>query len=387
MSKISRSINKLKKHILSSSTSQNLFSTTKNVIFLTRTLTSQQSVFSNSSSSSLKKIHNANFNSSHGGVRKFCSLRKEVEVKKHQSLLSVDNQSTHNLKRKDLWTSIPVRAYCLSPRIDLIGLMSENQANLIPHTPEMNNYDVLRFANTNFSNLLPNLEAKLCGSGYSYMVVFPYGSAVMFNMLDYEFGTYLKIIKRHALGLQPDTGKDCEDSFQHYIDYEVREKQDLATWMQGGLNCILLQQLNMDGICTLGSILGQRVALYYYYRLVDQWVKEYSSINYGLEERGSLSHWIELVKHTRRRSKDADIIYNFGLSERSDISWKEYTKYAQMLDYLRNEFEFTRIFAGLDPQYLLCWNENGSTLCTLQTLCMRNLICVDGIFTNRGISI
>ncbi|KAI3833459.1 hypothetical protein MKX03_027203 [Papaver bracteatum] len=342
MSKISKSIKKLKKHILSSSASQNLFNTTKNVIFLTRTLTPLQSILSNSFSSSLNKFHNTNFNSSHGGARKFFSLRKEVEVKKHHSLLSVDNQNTHNLKRKDLWTSIPVRAYCLSPRIDLIGLMSENQVNLIPHTPGMNNYAILRFTNTNSRNLLP---VSFCSFyGYSYMVVFPYGSAIMFIMLDYEFGTYLKIIKRHASGLQPDTGKDCGDSFQHYIDYEVREKQDLPTWMQGGLNCILLQQLNMDGICTLGSILGQRVDLDYYSRM-------YSSINYGFEERGSLSCWIDLVKHTRRRSKDANIIYNFRLSERSDIYWKEDTKYAQMLDYLRNEFELTRIFAGLDRTF------------------------------------
>ncbi|KAI3859058.1 hypothetical protein MKW92_044704, partial [Papaver armeniacum] len=150
MSKISRSINKLKKRIFSSSPSANLFSATKNPIFLTRTLTSKQIVFSNSSSISLNKIHNANFNSSHGGARNFCSLRKEVEVKKHQSSLLVDNQSTHNLKRR----SIPVRAYCLSPRIDLIGLMSENQANLIPHTPGMSNYAVLKFANTNSLNPL-----------------------------------------------------------------------------------------------------------------------------------------------------------------------------------------------------------------------------------------
>ncbi|KAI3837394.1 hypothetical protein MKX03_018111 [Papaver bracteatum] len=181
--------------------------------------------------------------------------------------------------------------------------MSENQDNLIPHTPGMNNYVVLRVANTNSCNLLPNLEDKLRGSGHSYMVVFPYRSVVMFNMLDYEFGTYLKIIKRHASGLQPGTGKDCGDSFQHYI---------------GGLNYILLQQLNMDGICTLGSILGKIVALDYYSRLVDQWVKEYSSINYGLEKRGSLS---------------------------------QDTKYAKILDYLRNEFELTWIFAGLDRKF------------------------------------
>ncbi|KAI3900806.1 hypothetical protein MKW92_003981 [Papaver armeniacum] len=291
MSKISSSISKLKKRILSSSSSsENLFSTTNSArktspFFLTRTLTSNQSIFSNSSSIFLTKIHNPNFDSSHGGARNLSSLRKEVEVKKHQSSFSVDNRSTHNLKRKDLWTSIPVRAYCLSPRIDLIGLMSENQANLIPHTPGMSNYAVLRFANTNSLNPL-------------------------------------RIIKRHASGLQKTCKDDGGDSLQHYIDYEVREKQDLPTWMQGGLNCMLLQQLDIDGMCTVGSILGQSVALDYYSLLVDQWVKEYLGVNYGLEKKGQ-----------------------------SDIAWKGDTKYAQMLDYLRDEFQLTQRFAGLDRKF------------------------------------
>ncbi|KAI3859059.1 hypothetical protein MKW92_044705, partial [Papaver armeniacum] len=99
--------------------------------------------------------------------------------------------------------------------------------------------------------------------------------------------------------------------------YEVREKQDLPTWMQGGLNCMLLQQLDIDGMCTVGSILGQSVALDYYSLLVDQWVKEYSGVNYGLEKRGSISSWIKLFKHSRSRAPDADAIsHYFGLSER-----------------------------------------------------------------------
>ncbi|KAI3920909.1 hypothetical protein MKW98_015897 [Papaver atlanticum] len=331
MSKISRSINKLKKRILSSSASENLFSTTKNPIFLTGTLTSKQSIFSNSSSISLNKIHNANFNSSHGGARRIFG---------HQS------------------------------QIDLIGLMSENQANLIPHTPGMSNYAVLRFLNTNSFNPLRNLDAKLSGSGYSYIVVFPYGSAVMFNMLDHEVGRYLKIIKRHASGLQK-TWKGGGDYLHHYIDYEVRENQGLPTWMQGGLNCMLLQQLDIDGICTVGSILGQSVALDYYSRLVDQWVKEYSSVNYGLEKRGSISSWIKLFKHSRRRAPDY-----LGLSERSAIAWKGDTKYAQMLDYLRDEFQLTQRFAGLDRKFKMGENNFHFVGMQLVELCTHAGLCV-----------
>ena len=52
------------------------------------------------------------------------------------------------------------------------------------------------------------------------------------------------------------------------VEYEVREKPTLNTWMQGGLDYIMLQYLNIDGIRTIGSVLGQSIALDYYVRQV-----------------------------------------------------------------------------------------------------------------------
>lgn len=48
------------------------------------------------------------------------------------------------------------------------------------------------------------------------------------------------------------------------LEYEVREKPTLDTWMQGGLDYIMLQYLNIDGIRIIGSVLGQSIALDYY---------------------------------------------------------------------------------------------------------------------------
>ena len=52
------------------------------------------------------------------------------------------------------------------------------------------------------------------------------------------------------------------------VESEVREKLTLNTWMQGGLDYIMLQYLNIDGIRTIGSVLGQSIALDYYVRQV-----------------------------------------------------------------------------------------------------------------------
>lgn len=48
----------------------------------------------------------------------------------------------------------------------------------------------------------------------------------------------------------------------------MKEKPSLDTWMQGGLDYIMLQYLNIDGIRTIGSVLGQSIALDYYVRQV-----------------------------------------------------------------------------------------------------------------------
>lgn len=53
-----------------------------------------------------------------------------------------------------------------------------------------------------------------------------------------------------------------------FVEYEVREKPALHTWMEGGLDYIMLQYLNIDGIRTIGSVLGQSIALDYYGRQV-----------------------------------------------------------------------------------------------------------------------
>lgn len=44
------------------------------------------------------------------------------------------------------------------------------------------------------------------------MVVFQYGSVVLFNVPDHDIDGYLKLVERHASGLLPETRKDGEVS-------------------------------------------------------------------------------------------------------------------------------------------------------------------------------
>ncbi|GFS45924.1 sporulation RMD1-like protein, putative [Actinidia rufa] len=184
------------------------------------------------------------------------------------------------------------------------------------------------------------LGANISGSDCCYMVVFQYGSIVLFNVHEHDVDGYLKIVEKHASGLLPEMRKD---------EYEVREKPTLNTWMQGGLDYIMLQYLNIDGIRTIGSVLGQSIALDYYVRQVDGIVAEFTDINRGMEKTGTFTmerkKLFQLVG--KANSNLADVILKLGLFERSDIAWKD-AKYAQIWEYLRDEFELTQRFASLD---------------------------------------
>ncbi|XP_076893831.1 protein RETARDED ROOT GROWTH-LIKE-like [Bidens hawaiensis] len=241
---------------------------------------------------------------------------------------------------EDVKPSIPVKAYFFSTSVNLKELTDQNRPNYIQPTSRMTNYVVLRFGNTKPESI--GLGASLSGSDNVYMVVFQYGSVVLFNSREHETERYLKIVKEHASG-------ELSEQEMRKDEYEVKEKPTLETWMEGGLDYIMLQYLNIDGIRTIGSVLGQSVALDYYVWQVDGMVGEFTDINRGMEKTGTFTmkrkKLFQLVG--KANSNLADVILKLGLFERSDIAWKD-AKYAQIWEYLRDEFELTQRFASLD---------------------------------------
>lgn len=241
--------------------------------------------------------------------------------------------------QEDKTRLVPVKAYFPCTSINLKSLQSQNSFNVIPPTSRATNYVVLRYY-----DVKGDPEGFKTGvideSHCHYMVVFQYGSIVLFNVSDHEADGYLKIVEKHAQGLLPDMRKD---------DYAVVEKPTLETWMQGGLDFIILRDLSIDGIRTIGSVLGQSIALDYYIRQVDGMVAEFTDINRGMEKTGTFTmkrkKLFQLVG--KANSNLADVILKLGLFERSDIAWKN-ANYAQIWEYLRDEYELTQRFGNLD---------------------------------------
>ncbi|KAF3331693.1 Sporulation protein RMD1 [Carex littledalei] len=234
---------------------------------------------------------------------------------------------------------IPVKAYFLCTSIDLRSLQSQNAFNVIPPNSRATNYVVLKYYDVKGDP--QGFEAGFVNEGNChYMVVFQYGSVVLFNVSDQEADGYLRIVEKHASGMLPDMRKD---------DYAVVEKPTLESWMQGGLDYIMLRNLSIDGIRTIGSVLGQSIALDYYIRQVDGMVAEFTDINRGMEKTGTFTmkrkKLFQLVG--KANSNLADVILKLGLFERSDIAWKN-ANYAQIWEYLRDEYELSQRFGNLD---------------------------------------
>ncbi|KAF8680712.1 hypothetical protein HU200_045553 [Digitaria exilis] len=286
-------------------------------------------------------------------------LASDDEAYYHEHLLEVAQENQTRV--------VPVKAFFLCTSIDLRSLQSQNSFNVIPPTSRATNYVVLRYY-----DVKGDPEGFKSGvideSHCHYMVVFQYGSIVLFNVSDHEADGYLKIVEKHASGLLPEMRKDASFNQQlqtqisndigimdsqvmlHDVyNYAVVEKPTLETWMQGGLDYIVLRDLSIDGIRTIGSVLGQSIALDYYIRQVDGMVAEFTDINRGMEKTGTFTmerkKLFQLVG--KANSNLADVILKLGLFERSDIAWKN-ANYAQIWEYLRDEYELTQRFGNLD---------------------------------------
>ncbi|KAJ8433237.1 hypothetical protein Cgig2_023189 [Carnegiea gigantea] len=237
--------------------------------------------------------------------------------------------------------NIPVKAFFFATSINLGSMQAEyGRTNVVsPTSSRTPKYIALGFHDVPSKAIGMELHENV--SRNRYMVVFQYGSAVLLNVEDHEVDLFLNIARRHASGLlkEEDMRKD---------DYTVKEKPELVEEMQGGADYMVLKHLDIDGIRIIGSVLGESIALEYSESQVDSKVKEFADINREMEMTGNFNmHRKKLFQLVgAANSILADIILKVGLFDRSEIAWRE-AKYAQIYEYLREEYEVAQRFGNL----------------------------------------
>ncbi|GKU99631.1 hypothetical protein SLEP1_g12446 [Rubroshorea leprosula] len=273
--------------------------------------------------------------------RSFSAIPSRVLVYTNDSDYgSLDLCQNHGLvlREEEKTSKIPIKAYFLCTSIDLKRLQAENLSNIVPPTSRSSNYIALRYYD--FPPEITALGVKENASSCRYMVVYQYGSAVLFNIEEDEVESYLEVVRKYASGLLPEMRKD---------DYTVKEQPSLVKDMQGGPDYIVLKTLDTDSIRIIASVLGQSIALDYFVSQVDGMVEEFAGINRAMEKTGTFTmdrtKLIQLVG--KANSNLADVILKVGLFDRSEIAWRD-AKYALIYEYLREEYEVTQRFGNLD---------------------------------------
>jgi uncharacterized Rmd1/YagE family protein len=260
--------------------------------------------------------------------------------------VDTSDDSSVEAQCKERGTYITVKAYLLGTSVDLKGLQSEPLFDAVPPNSRSANYVILKCTDNmhDYSSSITTRngmeDKRESSSNYRHIVVFQYGSVVLFNFADHDEEEYLQIVRKYASGLLTETRKD---------DYAIVENPSLDTWMQDGHDYIMLKRFDIDCIRTIGSVLGQSIALDYFVRQVDGMVAEFTDLNRGMEKTGTFTmkrkKLFQLVG--KANSNLADVILKLGLFERSDVAWKN-AKYAQIWEYLRDEYELTQRFGSLD---------------------------------------
>ncbi|CAN4122120.1 unnamed protein product [Withania somnifera] len=289
----------------------------------------------NFSSVSPHKIHFLNFRSFSAAPATYPQFVDDLEYKIDNNTLSLESKDD---EEEEEIGKIPIKAYFLCTSIDLKRMQAENSRDVLPSSSRSPNHIAFRFFNLLPTNTLLRFGENT--NGCSYMVVFQYGSVVLFNVVEDEAEYYLQIVRRYASGLLREMKKD---------DYAVKEKPLLVEDMQGGADHIVLKILDTDSIRIISSVLGQSIALDYFVSQVDGMVKEFAGINREMEKAGTFTmnrkKLFQLVG--KANSNIADVILKVGIFERSEIAWRD-AKYAQILEYLREEYEVSQRFGNLN---------------------------------------
>uniref|UniRef100_M8BM36 DUF155 domain-containing protein n=1 Tax=Aegilops tauschii TaxID=37682 RepID=M8BM36_AEGTA len=202
---------------------------------------------------------------------------------------------------------IPVKAYFLSTSIDLKSLQAEHGSDVVPPSTRSLNYIALRYSE--FPPEIMSIGVKDNRFCYRYVVVFQYGSAVLFNIADHEAEHYLDMIRNHASGWLPEMRKDGAPGL-------TEEQRKYGTYR-------LIRFYNTEPV------------LYSHMMTFISQLPDYAVV-----EKPFLTTWMKGVFLV----KVSLLIITYG---RSEIAWKN-ANYAQILEYLREEYELNQRFGSLD---------------------------------------
>ena len=114
------------------------------------------------------------------------------------------------------------------------------------------------------------------------MVVFNYGSVVFFNVRPSDQATLLRRIKASSEG-------PIASGFEYSDGYEVKVDSSLPKSCEMGGDRATVRSLDLNSVAVMATVMGQTVALDYYYVVVDNMLETFTELNRTVERTGRVA--------------------------------------------------------------------------------------------------
>ena len=113
---------------------------------------------------------------------------------------------------------------------------------------------------------------------------------------------------------------------------------------------VIVKQLDLNNVAVISTVMGQTVALDYYYVVVDNMLEIFTDLNSTVERTGTFSamekeRLFKIV--AENNSIFIGLVSKLGLLERSDTAWN-YSEHGKVWEGMREEFEMDDRFKNLE---------------------------------------
>ncbi|GMH50593.1 hypothetical protein TrRE_jg11400 [Triparma retinervis] len=179
-----------------------------------------------------------------------------------------------------------------------------------------------------------------------YLCVFKYGAVVFINVPAKTQTQLLNKIKAHCKYPIP-AGFEHVDGYKVVVDSGITDME--AVISEGGEH-LTVRNLDLNSVSVISTVMGQTVALDYYYVVVDNMLSSFEDLNSTVEKTGTFSamekeRLFKIV--AENNSIFIGMVSKLGLLERSDTAWN-HSSYVGAWEGMREEFELKERFENLE---------------------------------------
>jgi len=176
-----------------------------------------------------------------------------------------------------------------------------------------------------------------------FVVIFRYGSIVLFNISKNEVQLIVDEIKKYSTELIP-PGYEKREHFEIAVD------PNMISTAHVNSNFATVKELDVNSVVVISQIMAQTVAFDSYNDTADELLAQFSSINAKVKKTG---HFTAMERTTLLRvvaqnnQLIIDMLAKLGVKDRSGTAWN-LSQYERVYEEMKNEFQIDSRFEDIE---------------------------------------